>query len=35
MESHLILEGSNWPDIYCETYWDYIIEIVKELAQKG
>ena len=28
-------EGSNWPDIYCETYWDYIIEIVKELAQKG
>ncbi|MCL5073817.1 MAG: putative glycoside hydrolase [Actinobacteria bacterium] len=31
----LYSEGSYWPDIYCKDYWNYIIEIVKELAQKG
>jgi hypothetical protein len=31
----LRLEGSYWPDIYCEEVWDYYIEIVKELASKG
>lgn len=31
----LYSEGSSWPDIYCEDYWDYVIDIVKELAVKG
>ena len=31
----LYSESSYWPDIYCKDYWNYIIEIVKELAQKG
>src|SRR4030042_1297801 len=31
----LRLEGSYWPDIYCEEVWDYYIEIIKELALQG
>ena len=31
----LYSEGSYWPDIYSEEVWDYHIEIIKELAEKG
>ena len=31
----LYSEGSYWPDIYCEEVWDYYIDIIKELAEKG
>jgi len=34
-EKPLYSEGSYWPDIYCEQVWDYNIEIVKELVEKG
>jgi len=33
--SPLYSEGSYWPDMYCEEYWDYIIEIVKEVSKLG
>ncbi len=28
-------EGAYWPDIYSEEVWDYNIQIVKELAERG
>jgi len=31
----LYSESSYWPDIYCEEYWDYIIEIALEVSQMG
>lgn len=31
----LYSEGSYWPDIYSEEVWNYHIEIIKELAEKG
>ena len=31
----LYAEGSYWPDIYCEDYWNHIIEIALEVAGMG
>ncbi len=31
----LYSEGSLWPDIYCQDYWDYIIEIALEVSRMG
>ena len=31
----LYSEGSYWPDIYCEEVWDYYIDLIRELAEKG
>ncbi|MDD3520790.1 MAG: putative glycoside hydrolase [Actinomycetota bacterium] len=33
--SPLYSEGSYWPDIYCEDYWNYIIDIALEISQMG
>ena len=31
----LYSEGSYWPDIYSQEVWDYHIQMIKELAEKG
>ncbi len=34
-QNPLYSEGSYWPDIYCEDYWDYIADIALEVAEAG
>ena len=34
-QNPLYSEGSYWPDIYCEDYWNYIADIALEVALMG